>query len=139
MGVASALDPKSVVLQFYALMTEGKYEDAFKLVRDDFDWWMPGDGSVGDPRVSGTINKAEYLQALSLIVGKVDGGITFEPGLVLVEGNRLAMTGESRAQLKNGRTYKNHFAIFLEVRDGQIAWVKEYVDTKHVHDVLLAS
>jgi ketosteroid isomerase-like protein len=54
---------------------------------------------------------------------------------MLVEGNRLAMTEESRAQLKNGRTYKNQFAIFCEVRDGQIAWVKEYVDTKHVQAV----
>jgi ketosteroid isomerase-like protein len=66
------------------------------------------------------------------------GGVTFEPGLMLVEGNRLAMTLESRAELKNGGDYHNHVAKFLEVRDGKIAWVKEYPDTKHVHDTLLA-
>jgi ketosteroid isomerase-like protein len=136
--MVGALDPKSVVLRYYALLNQRKYDSAFELLSDDLEWWLSGTQSVGGQKTSGTLNKAEFTQAMGLIRDLTVGGVTFEPGLTLVEGNRLAMTLESRAELKNGRTYHNHVGKFLEVRDGKIAWVKEYPDTKHVHEVLLA-
>jgi ketosteroid isomerase-like protein len=136
--VVGALDPKSVVLSYYALLNERMYARAFALLSDDLEWWLSGTQSVGGQKASGTLNKAEFTQAMGLIRDLTVGGVTFEPGLMLVEGDRLAMTLESRAELKNGRDYHNQIAKFLEVRDGKIAWVREYPDTKHVHDVLLA-
>jgi ketosteroid isomerase-like protein len=135
---ADALDPKSVVLRFYALLNEGKFDGAFELLSDDVEWWLSGTQSVGGQKASGTLNKAEFTQAMRLVGDLTVGGMAFEPGMMLVEGNSLAITVESKAELQNGRTYHNHIAIFLEVRDGKIAWVREYADTKHVHDTLLA-
>jgi ketosteroid isomerase-like protein len=133
----SAEDPKSVVLRYYALMNQRKYDSAFELLSDDLEWWLLGYDPVEGQQVTGTVNKAEFTQAIRQVMDLTVGGVTFEPGLMLVEGNRLAMTLESRAELKNGRTFHNHVGKFLEVRDGKIAWVREYPDTKHVHDVLL--
>jgi ketosteroid isomerase-like protein len=137
-GPGVALDPKSVVLRYYALMNMRKYDSAFELLSDDLEWWLLGYDPVDGQQVIGTLNKTEFAQAMGQVMNLTVGGVTFEPGLILVEGNRLAMTLESRAELKNGRAYHNHVAKFLEVRDGQIAWATEYPDTKHVHDVLLA-
>jgi uncharacterized protein len=136
--VMGALDPKSVVLRYYALLNERKFDSALALLSDDLEWWLSGTQSVGGQKTSGTLSKAEFTQAMGLIRDLTVGGVTFEPGLMLVEGNRLAMTLESRAELKNGRDYHNYVGKFVEVRDGKITWVKEYPDTKHVHDTLLA-
>jgi ketosteroid isomerase-like protein len=136
--VVGALDPKSVVLRYYALLNERKFDSAFELLSDDLEWWLSGTQSVGGQKTSGTLSKAEFTQAMGLIRDLTVGGVTFEPGLMLVEGNRLAMTLESRAELKNGRDYHNYVGKFVGVRDGKITWVKEYPDTKHVHDTLLA-
>jgi ketosteroid isomerase-like protein len=134
----SAEDPKSVVLRYYALMNQRNYDSAFELLSDDLEWWLSGTQSVGGLKTSGTLSKAEFTQAMGLVTDLTVGGVTFEPGLILAEGNRLAMTLESRAALKNGRTFHNHVGKFLEVRDGKIAWVREYPDTKHVHDTMLS-
>jgi ketosteroid isomerase-like protein len=136
--VMGLLDPESVVLRYYALLNERKFDTAFELLSDDLEWWLSGNQSVGGQKASGTLNKAEFTQAMGLSTDLTVRGVTFEPGLMLVDGDMLAMTLESRAELKNGRAYHNHIAKFLEVRDGKIAWVKEYSDTKHVHDTLLA-
>jgi ketosteroid isomerase-like protein len=136
--MVGALDPKSVVLRYYALMNERKYDSAFELLSDDLEWWLLGYEPVDGHQVNGTVNKAEFTQAMRQVMNLTVDGITFEPGMMLVDGNKLALTLESRAELKNGRTYHNHVGKFLEVRDGKIAWVREYPDTKHVHDVLLA-
>src|ERR1700682_2101942 len=133
-----ALDPKSVVLRYYALMNLRKYDSAFELLSDDLEWWLLGYDPLDGQQVSGTVTKAEFTEAIHEVMNRTVGGVTFEPGLMLVEGNRLAMTLESRAELKNGRTYHNHVGKFVEVRDGKIARVREYPDTKHVHDVLVA-
>jgi ketosteroid isomerase-like protein len=136
--VVGALDPKSVVLRYYALLNERQFDSAFELLSDDLEWWLSGTQSVGGLKTSGTLSKAEFTQAMGLVTDLTVGGVTFEPGLILAEGNRLAMTLESRAELTNGRDYHNHIGKFVEVRDGKIAWVREYPDTKHVHDTMLS-
>jgi ketosteroid isomerase-like protein len=55
-----------------------------------------------------------------------------------VDRTRCGGLGSDSDPDVGGRTYHNHVGKFLEVRDGKIAWVREYPDTKHVHDVLLA-
>jgi ketosteroid isomerase-like protein len=137
--VVGALEPKSVVLRYYALMNQRKYDSAFELLSDDLEWWLLGYEPAKGQQVNGTVNKAEFTQAIRQVMNPTVDGVTFEPGLTVVEGNRVAVTVESRAELKNGRTYHNHVGKFVEVRDGKIASVREYPDTKHVHDVLLAS
>ena len=38
--------------------------------------------------------------------------------------------------LGNGRTYNNEYHFLIEIRDGKIAAVREYLDTMHTADVL---
>ena len=40
--VVGASDPKSVVLRFYALLNERKFDGAFRLLSDDVEWWLSG-------------------------------------------------------------------------------------------------
>lgn len=100
--VVTGSDPKSVVLRYYALMHERRYDDAFELLSDDLEWWLAGDDSIDSQKVSGTVNKAEFTQAMGQVMDLTIGSVTLEPGLMLVEGNKLATTLENRAELKYG-------------------------------------
>lgn len=53
----------------------------------------------------------------------------------LAEGDRVNAEVESTGDLKNGRKYRQNCLLLLEVRDGKISGVREYLDTLHVHDV----
>jgi hypothetical protein len=83
-------------------MNERRYDDAFELSSDDLEWWLAGDDSIASQKVSGTVNKAEFTNAMGQVMDPAVAGVTFDPGLILVEDNKLAMTIESRAELKNG-------------------------------------
>jgi hypothetical protein len=81
-------------------MNERRYDDAFELSRDDLEWWLAGDDSIDSLKVSATVNKAEFTRAMGQVMDLAVAGVTFEPGLILVEDNKLAVTLESRAELK---------------------------------------
>jgi ketosteroid isomerase-like protein len=54
---------------------------------------------------------------------------------VIAEGDKVAIEAESSGDLKNGRKYRQRYHFKLELRDGKISAVREYLDTHHVWDV----
>ena len=70
--------------------------------------------------------------------GVEGGAIRLTPEAFTAEGERVAVETESYAELKNGRTYNNHYHFVFEVRDGMIQSIKEYLDTEHTRAIFLA-
>jgi uncharacterized protein len=58
---------------------------------------------------------------------------------VIAEGDRLAVEVQSQGDLKNGRRYRQQYHFAIELRDGRICAVREYLDTQHAYDVWLAA
>jgi hypothetical protein len=58
---------------------------------------VPGDEGRLIGAAGGTLNKVEFPQAMGLIGDLTVGGMTFEPGLMRVEGDRLAMSRAARS------------------------------------------
>ena len=55
---------------------------------------------------------------------------------LVAEGERVCAEVELRAAAADGSPYCNQYHFAFRVRDGRIVEVREYVDTKYVHDVL---
>jgi len=43
---------------------------------------------------------------------------------------------ESYAEISNGKLYNNRYHFLIEIRDGKIQAVREYLDTMHANEVL---
>ena len=42
------------------------------------------------------------------------------------------------AKTAKGEDYRNHYHFAFQLRDGKLAFVKEYVDTKYAHEKLFS-
>ena len=98
---------------------------------DSATWWIQGNFPL-----SGTRTKAEFAKLLGELGASIDGGLSLRVKGVTAEGERVAVEAESFAKMKSGKTYQNHYHFLVEVRDGKIQAVREYLDTIHANEVL---
>jgi ketosteroid isomerase-like protein len=61
-----------------------------------------------------------------------DWDFTFGP--LVAEGNRVALQGESRVRLRNGKLYNNFYHLYFEIEDAKIVLFREYHDTRHLQE-----
>ena len=74
------------------------------------------------------------------------GGAMFEGGAPTVtitgttaEGGRVAIEAVGTGKLRNGRDYANRYHFLLEVRDGRVLAIREYMDSQHVAEAFAAA
>ncbi len=53
------------------------------------------------------------------------------------KGNMVACETHGTGKLKNGKTYDNHYAWLVEVKDGRIFRIREYMDTAFIQSLAL--
>jgi ketosteroid isomerase-like protein len=64
-------------------------------------------------------------------------GLKVTPKAITAEGDRVALEAESYGELANGKVYNNQYHVLMEIRNGKIQAVREYMDTQHAHAVLV--
>jgi hypothetical protein len=67
-----------------------------------------------------------------------NGHIRFELGPIVAEQDRVCIQAESIATTTDGKSFNNLYHIFFEIKDGKIAYAREYNDTAHVLSSLRA-
>lgn len=126
---------KALVAEFMEVFSSGDVDAILAMMNESATWWVAGNLEG----ISGTKDKAGFGEMLGGISEGCEGGaIKLKPEAFTAEGNRVAVETESYADVKNGRTYNNHYHFVFEVRDGKIESVKEYLDTEHTRAVFLA-
>ena len=65
-----------------------------------------------------------------------DAGMRLIPNSFVIEGDKVAVEGESFMQLKDGRVYRNLYHWLFEFRGDKIAKVREYLDTALVEELV---
>jgi len=121
---------KALVLEFYRLMNERRFEEMWALFAPDARW---GGGRASTDEFAPIDRmKSIMVDPMPIFVG---GGIAFTVHALTAEGDRVAAEVESYAPLVNGKVYNNHYHMLFEIRDGKVAIVKEYADTAHGRDV----
>jgi ketosteroid isomerase-like protein len=118
---------KTAVIETLQAMAEGRWNDGEYILRhttNDFEWWV-----ARSTAVSGTNSRAELLEMYKMMPSITDGGITITPTSWVIDGDRAAFEAVSYMKLKDGREYRNEYHYAVEMRDGKIRRLKEYMDT----------
>ncbi len=125
---------KKLVADFFAHFGRKDVEGAMKMMAEDGTWWIGGKPELFP--IAGLKSKQAITEILNSLVPGTKDGLAITPSAMIAEGNKIACEAESFGVLPNGRTYNNEYHFLIEVKDGKIASVKEYLDTMHTADVL---
>lgn len=124
---------KKIVTDFWRRFLALDLDGTFAMVTEDFTWWVGGDPAKFP--LAGLRGKAEMravFDGLTLLVPK---GVTVTPKAFTAEGERVAVEAESYGETLKGKTYNNRYHFLIELENGKIKSVREYLDTMHTNDV----
>jgi ketosteroid isomerase-like protein len=93
---------------------------------DDGEWWV-----AGTTAVSGSMNKQQLMDLMRNVGSNAEGGLKLVPRADswIIEGDKVAVEVDSEMKLKDGREYRNEYHFRIQMRNGKILQVKEYLDT----------
>ncbi len=129
MGIA---ENKQVVLDFYEAGARGDMDACFALLADDVTWT-----NIGSTKFSGTyIGKQAIAEdLLGPLFSQLKAGISSQIERLTAEGDIVVAQTSGTAETKDGTPYNNTYCQVIRIRDGQIADVKEYMDTALIDSV----
>jgi ketosteroid isomerase-like protein len=117
---------KDVVRCFFRALSEGRLDEADKLVAADAHWWTMGVGDMDLRKIKGVW--AQFFNT-------PHGADTMKVISLTSEDDRVAAEVASDIPLPDGRPYRNTFFFLFGVRDGQIARVREYMNSAYVQEM----
>lgn len=129
MGIA---ENKQVVLDFYEAGARGDMDACFSLLADDITWT-----NIGSTKFSGTYTGKQAIaeDLLGPLFSQLKAGISSHVEQLIGEGDIVVAQTSGTAESTGGVPYNNTYCQVIQVRDGQIANVKEYMDTALIDSV----
>ena len=129
MGIA---ENKQVVLDFYDAGARGDMDACFALLADNITWT-----NIGSTKFSGTYagKKALAENLLGPLFGQLKAGISSQIERLTAEDDFVVAQTSGTAETADGTPYNNTYCQVIRIRDGQIAEVKEYMDTALIDSV----
>ena len=126
---------KNVVRSFFDSFSAGMYEAALSLLADTATVWV-----AGKPEsfvLAGTKTKAQFSEKLNKMVELLPKGMRITLKEFTAEGDRVAVEAEGYGETVSGKIYNSEYHFLVEVRDGKIQAMREYLDTLHAKEALL--
>ena len=129
MGIA---ENKQVVLDFYEAGARGDMDACFALLADDVTWT-----NIGSTKFSGTyIGKQAIAEdLLGPLFSQLKAGISSQIERLTAESDIVVAQTSGTAETMDGTPYNNTYCQVFRISDGQIADVKEYMDTALIDSV----
>ncbi len=133
MGIA---ENKQVVLDFYEAGARGDMDACFALLADEIRWT-----NIGSTRFSGTYigKKAIADDLLGPLFSRLKAGISSQVERLTAEGDIVVAQTSGTAETVDGRPYNNTYCQVIQIREGRIATVTEYMDTALIDSVFGAA
>jgi ketosteroid isomerase-like protein len=125
------MENKDIIKRFFDLLSDGEIIEAFELVDEKVNWWIPGNLPF-----SGHKSKEQYMEVVDAIKKGFPGGFRLTVLSMIAEGNKVAAEVESAGIHITGRNYHNKYHFLFELENGKITSVKEYMDTLHLFQLL---
>lgn len=125
---------KKLVADFFSHFGRKDVQGALGMMTPDATWWIGGKPALFP--LCGLKTKAQIGEILNSLVPGTKDGLRITPKGMIAEGSKVACEAESYGVLANGRVYNNEYHFLIEIRDGQVSSVKEYLDTMHTADVI---
>ena len=123
---------KGLVLGLFENLSAGKIGAVLDAMTDTATWWV-----AGNFELSGTKTKAEFGELLKGVTSAMPNGLKITPKVVTAEGDRVSVEAESYGEMANGKVYNNQYHFMIEVSDGKVQAVREYLDTIHAKEILV--
>jgi ketosteroid isomerase-like protein len=124
---------KREATRFFDCFSRGDIAGALDQLTDDATWWIAG--KPGQLPGAGSYSKERIARLFQRMAGQLKHGLQMTVKSAVAEGDRVALEVESRGELHNGRVYEQQYHFALDMRDGRICAVREYLDTQHVQAV----
>jgi len=117
---------KQVVIDFYEAGARGDMDACFALLSDDVTWT-----NIGSTKYSGEYRGKQQLveRLLGPLFSQLKAGIRTRIERLVAEDDIVVAQTSGTAETLDGRPYNNTYCQVIRIRDGQIAEVKEYLDT----------
>jgi ketosteroid isomerase-like protein len=116
---------RAVVLDFYKLMSELRFEEMFELMSDDGTWTVAG--LPQHFHHAGVATKAQRAQGFAGFV-KVFASLEQDIRSTTAEADRVAVEAWTRCRTHQGLLYENEMLILIRCRDGKIVSIYELLD-----------
>jgi hypothetical protein len=122
---------KALVVEFIRRFETGDLDHAFELLADEFRWEV-----MGDSPIAGVHDKPTIRAIAQGVVDVFPTPPRWTPTNVIAEADQVAVEAVSSGDAVSGFAYRNRYHLLATVRDGAMVEVKEYMDTKHVADLM---
>lgn len=116
---------KNLVREFFEAINRQDLARAEGMLSEQLSWWI-----IGRAKISGQKDRRSVRISFKMVFRGFDH-FAFTLHDITAEGNRVAVTAESRGRHKSGKDYNNHYHFLFFIEDSQIMQVKEYFDTEH--------
>jgi len=126
----STEDNKELVSELFSRFSDGDITGVLGMMADDATWWIAG--KAGTVPVAGTQSKEQIARLFHRMASQLNNGLKMNIKNMIAEGDSVAAEVESYGELKNGRVYNQEYHMLIEIRNGKIRAVREYLDTQHV-------
>ncbi|GLY82373.1 nuclear transport factor 2 family protein [Actinoallomurus iriomotensis] len=123
-------DPRAVVVRYVEAVRDGDAGVVYESFAEDATWHYPGDLPISKVWRGRDAIVGEFLGGMGPLL--VPGTMRIELIGTIAEGDRVVAEWTSTARTVYGGTYDNRCIGVYTVRDGRIASVVEYADTRHV-------
>ncbi len=124
---------KQIAREFFAALNHADSAALARLYAEDAVLW-----TAGSLPFSGSFTKAQALEGMKAVLSLFPDGLKFTIKGLTAEDERVAIEAESHGRHVSGKVYQNQYHFLMIVRDGKVAAFKEYMDTMHANDVLVA-
>lgn len=127
---------RAVAIEFFDRWLGGNWSAAEELVTQDFTFTVP---STPDrfPH-AGTYTSAGFAALLERIGVAMPHGVQADITATVADGDRVVVLADVRGLSRRGEHYDNKLCYVLGFHAGAIAACREYLDTIHANEVLVA-
>jgi hypothetical protein len=114
------------VKDFFAAIGRGDTEALRALVAEDIEWIIPGEDWPLAGTRHGHAGLADLLETASRTIET-----STEPREFVAQGERVLVVGFATGKVKaTKKTFEDHFVFAINVRDGRLTNIREYIDTQ---------
>lgn len=124
---------KAIAEAFLSRFNSNDIAGALDCLSDDATWWIAGKPELLP--AAGMLDKERIGRLFHRMHHQLIDGLRFTIHGMIAEGDLVAVEAESYGELKNGRVYNQRYHFLMEITDGKIRGVREYLDTQHVFAV----
>jgi uncharacterized protein len=131
---------KQLVLDLWKAFAERKFQKVSELFDDDIEWIAPEGNAtaVASNGPSYMIGKEAVMQFITSGFRKIfQEEVYFEIRNIYADGNTVIVEQAFQARVANGNFYKNDYCFIIELKDGRVRQVREYMDTQRARDTIL--